>query len=149
MGATIEVSHVNGGMRPAGFVLSEATYLLFARTEDEIGTINQCRVNTNFNQMAKIQRLTLLSTRCDIQDRSSDPITVHPTLNGVELSMELDTGATLSVISKKNLPAVMVRGKCSRAPELKPTESRLKTYTGEAIRIVGEIIVDISLNYTN
>ena len=58
------ISHVNGGMQPAGFVSSEATYLLFARAEDEIGTINQCRVNTNFNQMAKIRRLTLLSTRC-------------------------------------------------------------------------------------
>ena len=62
-------------------------------------------------------------------------------INSVDLSMELDTGASLSVISEQqwrdNLDEF----------ELEDSDVRLKTYTGEELKIIGQAMVKI--NYEN
>lgn len=69
------------------------------------------------------------------------PYMVSVLLDGVPVEMEVDTGASLSVISEETLKAVR-RGatlplqKCSR---------RLKTYTGEEIPVVG--VCSLVVNY--
>lgn len=63
---------------------------------------------------------------------------VPVTLNGAETTMELDTGATLSIISEKTYNALWSELK----PQLKPTPTRLRTYTGERIVVKGSINVD-------
>ena len=54
--------------------------------------------------------------------------------------MELDTGASLSIISEKvykTLPS---------APKLQPTSAQLRTYTGESIKVLGCISVKVCHN---
>ena len=53
--------------------------------------------------------------------------------------MEVDTGATLSVISK----ATYNRAWREEPPPLAPSTARLRTYTGEEIPVKGEIEVDV------
>jgi predicted aspartyl protease len=58
-------------------------------------------------------------------------------LNDKPLVMELDTGASVSLLS---------HNKCQELfPELVPrkTEVVLKTYTGESINLVGEVDVEV------
>ena len=50
--------------------------------------------------------------------------------------MELDTGATLSVISEQTYHKLFSNGK---APTLKTVTTKLTTYTGETIDILGEV----------
>ena len=69
---------------------------------------------------------------------SSEPSIIVPvSLNGVPLNMELDTGASVTVISEEtlrnNIPNV----------ELSDSNVRLKTYTGEELKIVGQTVVNV------
>ena len=59
---------------------------------------------------------------------------------GVDIEMEIDTGAAVCVISetswKKRLPHV----------KLEPSKQHLSTYTGERIRVMGGAIVPLRCN---
>ena len=77
-------------------------------------------------------------------DRSLEPIVILPLLKGVELLMEVDTGATRSIISQCTYQRLWSG---ADAPPLCSTTARLKTYTGEVIRVLGEIQVEVSLNH--
>ena len=72
--------------------------------------------------------------------KSPAPIQITLAVNGADLSMELDTGATLSIISEETYRKLFSAGK---APTLKASKAQLKTYTGEVIQILGEIEVKI------
>jgi len=61
---------------------------------------------------------------------SSAPILVTLEVNGVNLTMELDTGATLSIISEETYHKLF---SADKAPTLKASQAQLKTYTGEVI----------------
>ena len=61
-------------------------------------------------------------------------------VNGIDLEMELDTGATLSVISEQTYHKLFFAGK---ALPLKTITTQLTTYTGEAIEILGEVEVTV------
>ena len=74
-------------------------------------------------------------------DRSLEPIVVSPLLKGVE---EVDTGTTRSFISQCTYQRLWSG---ADAPPLCSTTARLKTYTGEVIRVLGEIQVEVSLNH--
>ena len=54
--------------------------------------------------------------------------------------MELDTEATLSVISEQTYHKMFSTGK---APTLRNVTTQLTTYTGEAIELVGEVEVTV------
>lgn len=56
------------------------------------------------------------------------------------MTMELDTGATLSVISEETYHKLF---SAENAPTLKTSKAQLKTYTGEVIPIKGEIEVKV------
>ena len=68
---------------------------------------------------------------------SARPITTKAKINGKEVTMEVDTGAAVSIISQNLLEHLF--------PELSPssTEIVLRTYTGEPIPVVGEVSVDV------
>ena len=78
----------------------------------------------------------------NIRDSIRAPLRIHARVCGVDLEMEIDTGATRSIISKATFERIWIPGS---APTLKKTASRLKTYTGEPIEICGEIEVDVKL----
>ncbi|XP_075539132.1 uncharacterized protein LOC142573380 [Dermacentor variabilis] len=63
--------------------------------------------------------------------RSRRPITMEVEIQGVSLRMGLDTGATVSLISRQQFKKL-------RPPsQLEPTALRLETYTGEVVQPCG------------
>ena len=62
-------------------------------------------------------------------------ILVTMQINAIDLEMELDNGATLSIISEQTYHKLFPVG---LIPLLKTSKAQLKTYMGEAIQILGE-----------
>ncbi|XP_064486429.1 uncharacterized protein LOC135398834 isoform X2 [Ornithodoros turicata] len=76
-----------------------------------------------------------------IQDGKSDPIGVTMTVNGIPLTMELDTGAAVSVISAHDFKATFGYG------QFQKTDLKLRTYTGEEVAPLG--VVQVQVQYNN
>ena len=71
------------------------------------------------------------------------PYTEEVSLDGVLTQMEVDTGASLSVISEETLATVRI-GPCFT---LWKSTKKLKTYTGEEILVLG--VCTFSVYYEN
>ena len=69
-----------------------------------------------------------------------DPLTTTLWLNEVPVSMEIDTGAAVSVINHSTYLAVSQQG---LAPQLQNSDVRFKTYTGESIKVLGAVLVAV------
>lgn len=69
---------------------------------------------------------------------STKPYLLDVCLNGVPIKMELDTGASLSVINEATYQQL-------QAPPLRPSECKLRTYTGENIQVLG--ISEVKVQY--
>ena len=65
------------------------------------------------------------------------PILVELEVNGKPLSMEVDTGAAVSIIFRKEQRRLF-----PEAP-LRASQVRLRTYTGETMSVLGEMIVSV------
>ena len=63
----------------------------------------------------------------------SQPIHVSLSLNAVPMFMEVDTGAALSLISLETFRSLFTQS----PPLLHTTQIRLKTYTGEVLKVEG------------
>ena len=74
-----------------------------------------------------------------LTQQKGSPIMVQISLNQVEIPMELDTGASLSVISEMTYQKIWD----GQGPPLQPTDVRLKTYTGETLQVKGKINVHV------
>jgi hypothetical protein len=68
---------------------------------------------------------------------------ITPTINGVDVTMEIDTGASLSLISEKTYKKIWPK---KSAPKLQPTRVNLWTYTREKIEVLGKINVMVEIN---
>ena len=72
-----------------------------------------------------------------VKGKPETGITVEPEVNGVPLEMELDTGASVSIVPEKTwkdrFPGV----------QLENTGIQLKTCTGEELRVLGQIQVRV------
>ena len=79
----------------------------------------------------------------NVKDRNNHPMQVTATINGANLLLEVDTGATLSIISQNTYETLLADGK---PPLLQPSGARLRTYTGEEIKVMGNLEVDVKLN---
>lgn len=69
-----------------------------------------------------------------IRDEHFEPIIVDISLNTVPVRMELDTGASVSVISHSTYLAIKRQG---RDAPLQPSQVKLKSYTGQVIPVLG------------
>ena len=72
-----------------------------------------------------------------VGEKAANPIKVDVLVNNRSLTMELDTGAAVSIISDTTRIAVFPTDK------LLHSSVNLKTYTGEAIQVVGELLVNV------
>ena len=72
-----------------------------------------------------------------VRDRSSQPYMVELQVNGQPLTMEVDTGAAMSLAPESVLADLLP------FTELQKTTSVLRTYTGEQIPVKGTISVDV------
>ena len=70
-----------------------------------------------------------------------NPILLQVTINQTPVQMELDTGASLSLINKQTFDVIADHSHIT----LRTTDVHLKTYTGEALEILGE--ADVTVNY--
>ena len=68
---------------------------------------------------------------------TTKPIRVEVQISGKPLSMEVDTGAAVSLISYKRLKQVLPRIK------IRKTTVVLRTYTSEVIPVRGEVQVNV------
>ncbi|XP_036002862.1 uncharacterized protein K02A2.6-like [Fundulus heteroclitus] len=75
-----------------------------------------------------------------ISQPRAEPIYATVKVNGADLKMEVDTGASVSVLSKNTYHQLW---QATKAPVLKKSDIKLRTYTGECISIIGAIEVDI------
>ncbi|XP_028304146.1 uncharacterized protein K02A2.6-like [Gouania willdenowi] len=75
-----------------------------------------------------------------LSEPRADPICATLQLNGTELEMEVDTGASVSVISQATYSKLWCPGK---APALRKANIKLRQYTGECIPLLGAIDVDV------
>ena len=74
------------------------------------------------------------------EGRAAEPIRVSVQVSGAKLDMELDTGASTSIISEDTYHRLWPT---SEAPPLKPTTKKLCTYTREALVVKGTIAVAV------
>ena len=78
-----------------------------------------------------------------VSHRSAKPLRVDVELNQTPLSMEVDTGASVSVISRDTYKKLWPS---AQAPPLKNSNVQLQTYTGESLAILGTIHVEVHCN---
>ena len=74
----------------------------------------------------------------NLQDERTGPCKVPVVIENHEIMMEIDTGAAISIMSSTEYSNHLAHGK------LLPCETRLKTYTGEAVETAGEIVVKVA-----
>ena len=71
------------------------------------------------------------------------PFTVSVEVDGSPLTMEIDTGAALSLISQTTYSQLSPEG---GAPTLEKSPIRLCTYMGEELKLVGEAVVKVAMS---
>ena len=69
------------------------------------------------------------------------PITAEVLVNGSNLRMEIDTGAAVSLISEATYFQLWVG---NSGPKLEPSALKLRTYSGEELKLVGEAAVKVT-----
>ena len=79
-----------------------------------------------------------LFTTCSINGRHSGEIHITQEVNGVPVEMELDTGASVTLISTR-----VWEQSLNNIP-LETTSMVLKTYTGEMLKIRGQVMVKVT-----
>ena len=71
---------------------------------------------------------------------NSKPFMVTVQIQGKPVQMEIDTGATFSVMSESTFKSLW---KGESAPPVRDSVAKLCTFTGESITVVGEVEVDV------
>ena len=77
----------------------------------------------------------------EVSERRSPPFVVKVQLNSCDVCMEVDTGASASIISEETFKSLWPT-KAER-PVLTPSSRRLQTYTGQELQIRGTINVNV------
>ena len=77
----------------------------------------------------------------NVTHTSAKPMLVTVKLNQIPTNMEVDTGASVSLISKDTYDKLWPNS--AAAPPLKQSSVLLRTYTGEHLEIVGSVSVDV------
>ena len=75
--------------------------------------------------------------------KRQNPYKVTVPINGVNVSMEIDTGASTSVINEKTFHTLFQSGKVSK---LNSVNTVLRTYTREIIDVVGKCELEVEYN---
>ena len=75
-----------------------------------------------------------------VQDQATSPLKTIENVEDQNLTMEVDTGASVTIISEATLRSIW---RTQSVPLLHPTDVRLRTYTGEGIPVVGQLTVKV------
>ena len=74
-----------------------------------------------------------------------EPYRVVIDLNGISTSMEVDTGAAATIISEETFKEINQGHSAKKKVEMKPAHVKLRTYTGELVKVLGT--VDVVVKY--
>ena len=77
---------------------------------------------------------------CNNTNELNNFFTVTMTINGHSVGMQIDTGAAVSVMSVVTYEQLWPQG---NGPTLKPTNTKLTTYSGDVLKTVGTITCNI------
>nr|XP_055046280.1 LOW QUALITY PROTEIN: uncharacterized protein K02A2.6-like [Misgurnus anguillicaudatus] len=77
----------------------------------------------------------------NLQDARTEPLFATIQINGASLRMEIDTGASASLISEETYEKLWPT---AQSPALSKSSIKLRTYTGEIIPVVGAMAVNIA-----
>ncbi len=78
-----------------------------------------------------------------VTDQQAERLRTTVTVNNKELVMEVDTGASVSVVSKATYQKLRGEG---AVQELHPPRVKLQTYTGQGIAVVGSTTVNVQMS---
>ena len=81
---------------------------------------------------------------CVNSSEGQNPYKVTVLINGGNASMEIDTGASTSVINEKNFHSLSQSGKVLK---LNAVNTVVRTYTGEVVPVVGNNTVGLKATY--
>ena len=79
-----------------------------------------------------------------VTNSNNEPMSVSVNLDNTPVVMEVDTGATFSIMSYSTFRSTWPR---DRTEDLKEAKARLRTYTGEKITVKGSL--DVKVSYEN
>uniref|UniRef100_A0A8C2FFT4 Gypsy retrotransposon integrase-like protein 1 n=2 Tax=Cyprinus carpio TaxID=7962 RepID=A0A8C2FFT4_CYPCA len=77
----------------------------------------------------------------NLSESRSDPLYATIQVNGASLKMEIDTGASASIISEETYGKLWIN---DQTPALCESSIKLRTYTGEIIPVMGAVKVNIA-----
>ena len=73
--------------------------------------------------------------------KEKEPYRVKLKLNGIHTSMEVDTGAAATIINKETYERFSEKNQVKNRPQLETAEVKLRTYTGELVKVIGTLNV--------
>ena len=91
------------------------------------------------SQTSQTQKVLYTYGLFTLHSENHDPIVVQLALDGVPIRMELDTGASLSLINKASYELISQPGQAA----LEQPMVNLRTYTGEAVKMLGSTTVEV------
>ena len=106
------------------------------RRQQKTSQTNQVKPDSTAEETTEY---TMYHTQTD--STTKPPYTVMVKVNQVNLRMEIDTGATVSIISKKTYDSLWPK---THAPKLESTDVPLRTYTRQPIKVLGSINVNVT-----
>ena len=74
------------------------------------------------------------------RDKKVPPYLATVTVNNAKLQMEIDTGSALTLISQATYSSLWPKG---LSPPLLSTTVRLRTYSGEELKVLGRAVVEV------
>ena len=103
----------------------------------------QCMIKADVNHLdpPPPDEVTQTYTLFPLQNQHHPPINIVPSINGQEVSMELDTGAAISVINEVTYKTIL-----AQQPPLKKSSVNLHTYSGEQLEVLGQLQVTVHHN---
>ena len=108
------------------------------RKPPQAGAQHKSRNSRQYRQTNTIRAEDTIAPLFNVNGKSANPITVALDVNGKKLSMEVDTGAAVSVISEET------RAHLFPSMKVKDTSVILTTYTGEQMAVAGEVTVTVT-----
>ena len=97
--------------------------------QQQYRTTHQVEAEEDISDSSDCYQLSTLQA-----EAQTKPLTMTVKANNCDLKMEVDTGASLQVISEATYQSLLA---AESKPPLKPTDIKLHTYTKESLQVLG------------
>ena len=73
--------------------------------------------------------------------KEKEPYRVELKLNEIHTSMEVDTGAAATIINEETYKRIIEGNQVKNQPQTETAKVKLRTYTGELVKVIGTLNV--------